>query len=151
MSLAAGWPLIAGGCRFRRLRSLALAPSLLLIPGALYVLLNGFLSLPGVPFGWVSAGVAAGLWLGAALGAEAVARFCGTRDAKIETLLSAESLFLLLTLFLPVPARNAAFLPGTETVEARSFAVLGVLACGVLGFALLAALREYWKNKDCQE
>ena len=150
-SLAAGWPLIAGNCRFRRLRSLALAPSLLLIPGVLYVQLNGFLSLPGVAFGRVSAAVAAGLWLATALGAETAARFCRTRDAGIETLLSAESLFLLLTLFLPVLARNASFLPGTETMEVRSLAVLGTLVGGVAGFALLAALRDHWKNKDCQE
>lgn len=145
-ALAAGWPLIAGLCRFYRLRLLALAPSLLLIPGVLYLQFTGFLHCSGVEFSLVSTGAALLGWGVPVLLAELLV-WRKSREERVRLTLNWEWIVLLLTLSLPSVARFQGFARPVNPEMGHDAAIWLGMAAAVTLFAILSAIRMKIQTK----
>ncbi len=146
-ALALGWPLIAGRCRFHRLRlATALAPSLLLIPGVLYAQFSAFLHLPGRSFPVLTGIVALGGWLLPPLLAEIMTRLRSGREDRLRLVLSLEWLTLLLTVALPAAAQCRGLPAEWEMPDPVTWPVWGIIAAGCILFAGAHHLWNVWKG-----
>lgn len=146
-ALALGWALIAGRCRFQRLRlTVALAPSLLLIPGVLYTQFSAFLYLPGRNFLVLTCFAALAGWLLPPLLAELMAQLRPGREKRIRLVLSLEWLTLLLTVALPAAAQCRGLPAEWEMPNPVTWPVWGIIAAGCILFAGAHHLWNVWKG-----
>ncbi len=146
-ALALGWALIAGRCRFHRLRAaVALAPSLLLIPGVVYLQFSAFLHLPGRSFPVLTGIVALGGWLLPPLLAELMSRLRPGREDRIRLVLALEWLVLLLTVALPTAAQCRGLPAEWEMPDPVTWPVWGAVAAGCVLFTGVHCLWNHWKG-----